>query len=283
MADQGYGQQHDQQAPYSPDTAAAGSPPPPQAGQQALDGAGGKKKKRGYATQAFEFGAGGNAAAGGQTAGGIPPPPGVGATAGAPAYPGQQQDFQGGYPGAGVPAYGGAPAQPAYGAPGGVPAAPAVGGYQAPDAYYQGGAQGAPPGVSGVTAGMAGMNVGDPQAQQQQQQQQQPAQQGRVALNQLYPTDLLNQPFNVSELDLPPPPCILPPNVSHQGRNLEDHMQMLTSSLIVQRNAVTRCELPTQVHAIHDQCDPYPEFTSKEIETPVRSRHPALCCTTRYR
>lgn len=32
-------------------------------------------------------------------------------------------------------------------------------------------------------------------------------------LNQLYPTDLLNQPFNVSELDLPPPPIILPPNV----------------------------------------------------------------------
>jgi len=25
---------------------------------------------------------------------------------------------------------------------------------------------------------------------------------------------LLNQPFNVSELDLPPPPIILPPNVS---------------------------------------------------------------------
>jgi hypothetical protein len=36
----------------------------------------------------------------------------------------------------------------------------------------------------------------------------------RVALNQLYPTDLLNQPFNVAELELPPPPIILPPNVS---------------------------------------------------------------------
>ena len=33
-------------------------------------------------------------------------------------------------------------------------------------------------------------------------------------LNQLYPTDLLNQPFNVQELDYPPPPAILPPNVS---------------------------------------------------------------------
>jgi hypothetical protein len=33
-------------------------------------------------------------------------------------------------------------------------------------------------------------------------------------LNQLYPTDLSNQPFNVAELDYPPPPAILPPNVS---------------------------------------------------------------------
>lgn len=34
-----------------------------------------------------------------------------------------------------------------------------------------------------------------------------------AVLNQLYPTDLLNQPFNVAELDLPPPAIILPPNV----------------------------------------------------------------------
>lgn len=212
MADQGYGQlpqeQYGEQASY-PDPASAGSPP---LAQQQPEGAAGKKKKRGYATQAFEFGAGGNAAAGGQTPGGMPPPPGVGVGAGAiPAaagYPGQQ-DYQGGYAGSPAPAYGGAPAQPGFSAPGVAPAAPGVGGYQAPDAYYQGaGAPGAPQGVSGITAGMAGMNVGG------QPTQQQPAQQARVTLNQLYPTDLLNQPFNVSELDLPPPPCILPPNVS---------------------------------------------------------------------
>jgi protein transport protein SEC24 len=33
------------------------------------------------------------------------------------------------------------------------------------------------------------------------------------ALNPLYPADLISQPFNVSELDLPPPPIILPANV----------------------------------------------------------------------
>lgn len=63
--------------------------------------------------------------------------------------------------------------------------------------------------MAGITAGMAGMNVGAQPAQQA-------GQPSRLALNQLYPTDLLNQPFNVSELDLPPPPCILPPNVSFQ-------------------------------------------------------------------
>jgi protein transport protein SEC24 len=42
-----------------------------------------------------------------------------------------------------------------------------------------------------------------------------------AVLNQLYPTDLLNQPFNVAELELPPPPIILPPNVRFTGRNYE--------------------------------------------------------------
>ncbi|KAI0121667.1 hypothetical protein BJ170DRAFT_131600 [Xylariales sp. AK1849] len=202
-------QQYGQEGAY-PDMGAAGSPPPAQTAQQPLDAAG-RKKKRGYATQAFEFGAGGNAAAGGQSMGGVPPgPPGAGANP-MGGYPGQQ-DFQGGYAGSPAPAaYGGSPAPVGYGASGGTPAQSAAGGYQAPDPYYQGGAvppQGAPQGVSGITAGMAGMNMGGQPAQQP------PAQQARAALNQLYPTDLLNQPFNVSELDLPPPPCILPPNSS---------------------------------------------------------------------
>lgn len=33
------------------------------------------------------------------------------------------------------------------------------------------------------------------------------------AVNQLYPSDLLQTPFSVHELDLPPPPINLPPNV----------------------------------------------------------------------
>jgi protein transport protein SEC24 len=43
-------------------------------------------------------------------------------------------------------------------------------------------------------------------------------------LNQLYPTDLLNQPFAVKELDFPPPPAILPPNVSVNSHYLSRYL-----------------------------------------------------------
>ena len=41
-------------------------------------------------------------------------------------------------------------------------AAPAVGGYQSPDPYYSGGGAPSTPGVGGITAGMAGMQMGGP-------------------------------------------------------------------------------------------------------------------------
>jgi protein transport protein SEC24 len=47
-----------------------------------------------------------------------------------------------------------------------------------------------------------------------QAQPQAPAQAAAPHLNQLFPSDLISQPFQVSELDLPPPPINLPPNTS---------------------------------------------------------------------
>lgn len=196
--------QHAQQAPYSDQAQgyeAASSPPPTAAGAQAAADPG-RKKKRAYAAQAFEVGQGGNVAPGGQlpAAGqfGAPQPltPGYGG------YPAQDSQA--------VPAYGGAPA---YGVP--QPGAPVAGapGYQAPEAYYPSAAPGAAPGVAGITSGLSGMQLGAG-AGAQPPQPGAAAQARPLALNQLYPTDLLNQPFNVSELDLPPPPIILPPNVS---------------------------------------------------------------------
>lgn len=180
-----YQQPYDGQAYQNP----AASPPP--AGPPGADAAGGKKKKRAYAAGAFDVGSGGNAAVGGQLPGGgqfgTPQP----LQQGYGGYPAQDAQPAAGYP---------APQQP-YGSP-----APGAQGFAPPD-YGA-----APtPGVAGLTQGMANMQMGGGQPAPQQPA----AQQARVGpINQLYPTDLLNQPFNVSELDLPPPPIVLPPNVS---------------------------------------------------------------------
>jgi protein transport protein SEC24 len=200
---QGYADQYGQQPQYNEQPQQPGVAAPPAAGYPE-DVGGGKKKKRGYAAQAYDFGAGANSQLGGQPVAG----------AAAPFSPGQAPVY-GGYgaqPEA-QPAYG---AQPAYAAPGMSPVpvqqpfgqtSPALGGYQAPEASYP--APGAP-GVAGITQGMGQMGFGGAQPAAAPQ-----SMSGRPAvLNQLYPTDLLNQPFNVAELDLPPPPIVLPPNVS---------------------------------------------------------------------
>ncbi|KAG6131474.1 COPII subunit [Claviceps purpurea] len=206
---EGYGQYHDQPQQFEhpsqdgfeqQDAAAAAAAAPS------------KKKKRGYAAQAFEVGSGANAAVSGQT-------PGGSQQYGIPASQ-QTTPSYGGYPQADPqPNAGGQGYQ--YSQAPNQPQQPqqqaAYGGYQAPGPVY--GAPTSPPdaqGISGITQAMGGMQLGA-QPQQQYQQpgavaNQQPARIG--PLNQLYPTDLMNSPFSVSELDLPPPPIVLPPNSS---------------------------------------------------------------------
>jgi protein transport protein SEC24 len=207
-----YAQQSPVQPGFSTTTTTTATPPP--AGQHEHDG--GKKKKRGYAAQAYDFGAGANSALGGQMQGGAQFPP-----AQAPAYGGgygQQPEPQAGY---GAPQYGAPVGAPAQGAPApgyGAPAQYGSGvGYQVPEPGYPGPGAPAQGGVAGITQGMGQMGMGGPPQMVpggQPGQAQPPQAAGRPAvLNQLYPTDLLNQPFNVAELELPPPPIILPPNV----------------------------------------------------------------------
>jgi protein transport protein SEC24 len=88
------------------------------------------------------------------------------------------------------------------------------------------------------------------QNQQQQQQQhvpqqaqQQAAPQQTAQLNQLYPSDLISQPFNVNELDLPPPPINLPPNVAIQ-KKIEEY-RLLTFLDIMYAQSV--CELRPEI------------------------------------
>ncbi|KAM3465494.1 hypothetical protein MY5147_009260 [Beauveria neobassiana] len=186
-AGDGFGQfqgQPQHQQPDAPvDAGAAGAAP--------------KKKKRGYAAGAFDVATGANA--GGQMPGAAPPAPQYGG------YPQvdmqQQQQQQQQQQAAGGYQYG-----QTYGAP--QPGAPqqGYGGYPAPDQAAQTVGQD----VAGITQGVAGMNMG---AQQPPSMPMAP-QARQAALNQLYPSDLLSQPFNVAELDLAPPPINLPPNSS---------------------------------------------------------------------
>ncbi|OAR01304.1 hypothetical protein LLEC1_02709 [Akanthomyces lecanii] len=181
----GYGQ-----FPNQPQDQQPGSPP-----VDAGAGAVPKKKKRGYAAGAFDVATGANAGVSGQVQGGAPPAPQYGGYPQADMQQQQQsQQAAGGYQ------YG-----QAYGAP--QPATPqqGYGGYPAPDQAAQAGGQG----VAGITQGMAGMNMGA-----QQPTAMPMAQARQAALNQLYPSDLLSQPFNVAEVDLAPPPINLPPNSS---------------------------------------------------------------------
>ena len=214
------GQYGGREEEYEQQTAAAQAP-----------AAGGKRKGRAYAGQAYDFGAGANSAAGGQQpAGGQYP--GSPAPAGGYGFPGQQQQ----------PSYG-MPQQPQYGDPNAQAQATqptygqpqynaSQGAYEPPQPSYP--AQGATgmlqQGVQGVTQGISQMGMGGAQPVPAQQPQQ-PATQ--VRLNPLMPVDISmqGQPFHVAELDQPPPPIILPPNVRRSSDILPN--TKLTFSTVV--------------------------------------------------
>lgn len=200
-----YGQQQPQQEGQP----GFGAPPPEEQPQQHQ--AHGKKKKNRYAEQAFEFGMGGNAAIQQQQQQGMPPgaPDSTFIPAGAPTG-----NPYGGYAApAPTPSYSGNQPytdNPTPASHFGQSAMAGLGGYQAPDmpavdplAYPAG-----PQGLGGITAGMGNMGLGGPQTVLGPGM-------AKLPMNQLYPTDLLNQPFNVAELELPPPPIILPSNVRY--------------------------------------------------------------------
>lgn len=157
-----------------------------------------RKKRDRYAGQAYDFGTGANVAQGQQ------PPAAYG---GQPAQQyGEQQQQQPAY---GQPAYGNTASQPANAQPAyGQPQYGAQPGYPAPAQY---GDQG---GVGGVTQQFGQMGIA---GQQPQAAPQPTATNAPIQLNRLQTTDLISQPFHVSELDLPPPTIILPPNVCTPG------------------------------------------------------------------
>lgn len=195
-----YGQQQQpyQQPGYAPQgypqggvpTQPASAPPP----TSSTAGHGSKARRRGYAEEQYEFGAGANAAGTPSSQGGI-----LAAGVSMGGYPGpQQQENQFISPmGGATPAIG--VQQPGYVVPPGMSGvgagniAAAAGGYEPP---------GGAPGMAGVTQQFGQMGLGQQQGIQKAQ-----------ALNHLYSVDLMQQPFNVAELEFPPPEIVLPPNV----------------------------------------------------------------------
>ena len=144
---------------------------------------------------------------------------------------------------------------------------PAVGGYQPLDQGYPPPAQ---PSMDDINRGVRDMGFGgSPQPPPQQQAQ------NRPHLNQLYPTDMLNQPFQVSELDLDPPPMVLPPNVR---RLIPVSGCRLTR--LDERYCFTSCELPTEICSFYAKCCTDYEFSSQKITFTFRARCTALFLAT---
>ncbi|KIX00942.1 protein transporter sec24 [Rhinocladiella mackenziei CBS 650.93] len=217
----------------------------------------GGRKKRAYAGQAYEFGAGANAALGGQQQAG-------GAYSGYSA----QQDAAG-YP------QGGYQQNPTAVQQGATPMYPgheaaAVGGYQPPAPGYPAG------GVAGMTQQFGQMDMSQkPPVVPAPQQPRAPI------LNQLYPTDLSNQPLNVAELDYPPPPAILPPNTSVTPSPYANcppkYVRSTLNAVPTTHSLLKRSKLPFALviqpyTSLHDVEDPVPIVPDQVISRCRRCR-----------
>ncbi|MCJ1310019.1 COPII subunit [Agyrium rufum] len=244
------------------------APPPP--ADAAPIASAGARKKRAYAGQAYDFGAGANNAQAQQ--GGMPagqPGPGYGGYGGQPMQPGvQQQSYGADYNAMQSPGLQTYPQQPPAG----------VGGYQAPDTGYPGPVSPggmAGPGVGGITQGMGNMGIGGgptvavtPGA-------------NRPHMNQLLPTDLLNQPLHVSELDQPPPPIILPANSSVTASPLSNapskYVRSTINAVPTTHSLLKKSKIPfafviQPYAALHDVEDDVPLATDQVIARCRRCR-----------
>lgn len=223
-----------------------------------------RKKGRAYAQKAFEVGRGGNASLDGQYGAGINAPNAQqgGYSAGNPYDAGSATD----------PGRQGAEQQFNYGQP-----QPQQQGYQQPDQGYQPPASQAYGPVQGheqlndrfEQMGLQG--GGQPQTHQQYQSNQ------RVPMNKLYPSDLVNQPFNVAELDQPPPPIILPPNVSKDTGCIADRG---LNRLVGQRHSVASCECISQAHPMHTECCAHNSLPSEQVQTAICAHHQSVQLST---
>lgn len=172
-----------------------------------------KPKGRKYAGQAFDLGVGANVTSGGPSA--ASPYPGQQPTAGQQlgGYPQQSLQSSSQQPAYVQPSYG----QPSYGQPSHPEPGPTPQNFQQQAAYGQTAGYQSPGPSYPDQGGAGGMTQQFGQMGIHGNGQQQPQPQGHataIPLNRLQTTDLISQPIDVSEIDAPPPPIVLPPNVS---------------------------------------------------------------------
>jgi protein transport protein SEC24 len=215
------------------------------------------KKRDRYAGPAYEFGANAALNAGGAIPG-QQPAPGYGAPA--PAYGAQQPQMYG----APAPAYGGAPS-PGYGAP--TP-------YGAPAPSYGQPAQD----PNALNQQFEQMNMGQ-QPGQPAPQVQQPA--AAAQQNQLFPSDLIAQPFHVSELYNPPPPINLPANAaatpSEFANESSKYLRCTLNTIPTNNSLLKKSKLPfalviSPYASLHDSEDPVPVVHDQVISRCRRCR-----------
>lgn len=98
-----------------------------------------------------------------------------------------------------------------------------------------------------------------------QAQPQAPPQAQAPHMNQLFPSDLISQPFLVSELDLPPPPINLPPNTSVTPSQFANcppkFIRSTLNSVPTTHNLLKKSKLPFALvinpyTSLHDNEDP---------------------------
>jgi protein transport protein SEC24 len=147
------------------------------------------------------------------------------------------------------PAYGGA--APMYGSP--MPIQPMGGTPQMPQTPQQQ----APGGQDHLSQQFGQMNI--------QAQPQAPTQGQAPHMNQLFPSDLISQPFVVTELDLPPPPINLPPNTSVTPSQFANcppkYVRSTLNSVPTTHNLLKKSKLPfalviSPYTSLHDNEDP---------------------------
>ncbi|KAF3281097.1 COPII subunit [Orbilia oligospora] len=249
-----YGYQPQGDPSQQPPPEDTGAPPPPQGPGAA---AAGGKKTRSYATQQYDFAQGANSTLGGAAHGGYPPDQGYGLgagyQAGAPA-PAPSYD-----PG---PTYGQTQPQPQF-----QPLLQQQQQQQQPQQYGQPAMYGQPttpgyaaPDMGGLTGQMGGMSLGGQPAYGQ------PAQGGPPS-SFLQTIDLM-QPFNVAELDHPPPAINLPPNSaatpSPNSNCPPTYMRSTINAVPHSHNLLKKSKLPFAL-----VIQPYTSLTDAESPVPL--------------